>query len=569
MKTIGWRARAVLAVAAAVLLPQALPGQAAPTLVDRVDAVFERWTGDAVPGCAVAASRGGDQVLARAYGMAELEHGIANTPATIFEAGSVSKQFTAAAIVLLALDGALSLDDDVRLHVPELPDYGPTVTLRHLLNHTSGLRDWGSVTSLSGWGRSERSHTHDHVLDILTRQSALNYTPGAAYSYTNSGYNLLAMIVGRVSGRSFADFSRERIFEPLGLVDTQWRDDYRRIVPGRASAYQALRNGFSIDRPIEHVHGNGGLLTTVGDLLRWDRALASGELGGPEFVRLMHEQGVLNDGRRISYAAGVQVGERNGVPQVSHTGATSGYRAFLGRYPDQSLTVALLCNVGAASPGGLGGQVVDLLLEDVVEGAAPAPAPLGAPGVPVSSAELHPLTGLYRDVETGEPLSLVVDGGALRIEGGSRLAPLSPSVFKVGQGDEVFTFEPAPGTDRRRIRVTVAGADDEPIQLAAYEPVAAYDPTPAQLAEYAGTYHSPDAEATFAVAVEDGELVMLRRPADRFPLRPVYADVFRGPGLVRFHRDASGGIVELGVRQARVHDIRFHRVNPDLSAGMW
>jgi CubicO group peptidase (beta-lactamase class C family) len=565
MKMIRWRAPSAVTVLGLLLLPLCLPAQAAtPDLVERVDAVFERWIGDDVPGCAVAAERAGSTVLSRAYGMAELEHGIVNTPATIFEAGSVSKQLTAAAIVLLALEGALSLDDDVRSHVPELPDYGHTITIRHLLNHTSGLRDWGSVASLSGWGRSERSHTHDHVLDILARQSALNYAPGAAYSYTNSGYNLLAMIVGRVSGRSFADFSRERIFEPLGLADTQWRDDYRRIVPGRASAYQARRDGFSIDRPIEHVHGNGGLLTTVGDLLRWDRALASGELGGPEFVRLMHEQGVLNDGRRISYAAGVQIGERNGVPQVSHTGATSGYRAFLARYPDQSLTVALLCNVGAASPGGLGGQVVDLLLEGVVDRPAPAappPASQGAPGVPVSTAELRPLVGLYRDVATGEPLSLVLDDGVLRIEGGSRLVPLSPSVFRVGQGDEVLTFEPAPGAERSRIRATVRGADDEPIQLAAYEPVEAYHPTPAQLSAYVGTYHSPDADATFTVMVDDGELVMLRRPADRFSLRAVYPDAFRGPGLVRFHRDGAGRVVELGIRQARVHDIRFQRVD--------
>jgi CubicO group peptidase (beta-lactamase class C family) len=181
-------------IVALTMLPVTVSGQAPLGAPAGLDGIFADWDSPSTPGCAVGAERGGELVLSRAWGMADLEHGIANSPATIFEAGSVSKQFTAAAVVLLALDGALSLDDDVRGYVPELPDYGQTITIRHLLHHTSGLRDWGSVASLSGWGRGERSHTHDHVLDILARQSALNYEPGESYSYTNSGYNLLAMI---------------------------------------------------------------------------------------------------------------------------------------------------------------------------------------------------------------------------------------------------------------------------------------------------------------------------------------------------------------------------------------
>jgi CubicO group peptidase (beta-lactamase class C family) len=472
----------------ALLLLMGLAAHAAaqtPAALDtRVDAVFERWDSRVLPGCAVAAALEGEPVLARAYGMADLEHGIANTPGTIFEAGSVAKQFTAAAVVLLALDGALSLDDDVRRFVPEVPDYGAPITIRHLLNHTSGLRDWGSVAALSGWGRGVRTHSHDHVLDIISRQSALNYTPGDAYSYTNSGYNLLAIIVDRVSGRPFAEFSRERIFEPLGLRDTRWRDDYRRIVPGRAAAYAMRDDEVIIDRPIEHVHGNGGLLTTVGDLLRWDRALATGELGGPDFVRLMHEQGILNDGRTIHYAAGLQIGTRHGVPEVRHTGATAGYRAFLGRYPDQHLSVALLCNVGAANPGDLGGQVVDLILDALVDPPV-RPAPQLA----------------------GEPADRPGDGPA----------------------DEHAPAEP-------------------------------YRPATADLTALAGVYYSADAETTLTLVVEDGDLVMLRRPADRFVLRPVGPDSFRGPLPVRFYRDADGRVTELGLRDDRVHDLRFQRL---------
>jgi CubicO group peptidase (beta-lactamase class C family) len=542
-------------------LPAGLSAQLPADTEARVDAVFARWNSQQSPGCAVAAALGDERVLSRAYGMADLEHDVANRPGTIFEAGSVSKQFTAAAIMLLVLDGKLSLDDDARKYVPELPDYGMPVTVRRLVNHTSGLRDWGSVAAISGWGRSERAHTPAHVLDILGRQSALNFTPGEAYSYTNSGYNLMAVIVERVSGTSFADFSRERIFEPLGLKDTQWRDDYRRIVPGRATAYASRGSGFAIDQPNEHVHGNGGLLTTVADLLRWDRALASGEIGGAEFVQLMHEQGVLNDGSVIGYAGGVQIGSRRGVREVSHTGATGGYRAFLARYPEQELSVAVLCNLGSVSPGGVGGEVADVFLDGLLP-APPAARPERAQSrVRLSAAELQAKTGLYRDVRTGEPVRLVEDKGVLRIEGGARLVPLTRTAFRVGEGERRLAFEPAPAGGRARIHLSTSAANGETATETVYEPVDAFAPTAVELAAYVGTYHSDDAETTLLLRAEDGRLVAYRRAGARFELTPVYQDVFRsGLGLVRFHRDETGRIAELGLRQQRVHDLRFQRI---------
>src|SRR5688572_8333853 len=348
-------------VIVAVLLPAISWAQAPADAAARVDQVFARWNSRETPGCAVGVARNGETILSRAYGMADLERDVPATPATIYEAGSVSKQFTAAAITLLALQGRLSVDDEVRKYIPELPDYGTPIRIRHLMTHTSGIRDWGSVASIAGWGRSVRSHTHDHVIDILSRQRALNFTPGAQYSYSNSGYNLQAVIVERVSGMPFTEFSRRYIFEPLGLRNTQWRDDHTRIVKGRSIAYDVSGDDFVIDNPIEDVHGNGGLLTTVGDLLIWNEHLNTGEkLGGRAFVDAMHRQGVLNDGSQISYASGLQVGTAGGVRRISHTGSTSGFRAFLARYPDQKLSVALLCNVGAVNPGTMGQDVANV-----------------------------------------------------------------------------------------------------------------------------------------------------------------------------------------------------------------
>lgn len=456
-----------------VAMPAAAAAQQSPDLEPAVDPVFERWASESSPGCAVGVTEDGHAVLSRAYGMADLEHDIRNTPTTIFEAGSVSKQFTAAAVLLLVEDGALSLDDDVRKYVPELPDYGHTITLRHLLTHTSGLRDWGSVAEIAGWGRSVRTHTHDHVVDILSRQRALNFTPGAEYSYSNSGYNLLAVIVDRTSGVSFAEFSRTRIFEPLGMMRTQWRDDYTRIVKGRSSAYGRDDNEWVIDRPIENVHGNGGLLTTVADLLTWNQALTTGAIGGPRLSEMMVERGVLNSGRVIEYASGLVVSSFRGVPEISHTGSTSGYRAFLARYPDQRLGVAVLCNAGNVNPGAVGRSVAQLLLGD-------------------------------------------------------------------------------------RARPVVATEPSEPPPPPPARPVL----TAAQLDELTGEYYSPDTASGVEVTIDDGRIVMYRRPATRLNLTPLTDDVFdAGPlGRVRFIRDDRGAVTQLSVQQSRVYDLRFDRV---------
>jgi len=542
-------------VVLAAFLPVGLAQQPAGEIA-QVDRLFERWDSTRTPGCAVAVARDGHTVFSRAYGMADLEQGTVNTPATIFEAGSVSKQFTAAAVVLLSLEGKLSLDDDVRQYVPELPDHGVPITIRHMMTHTSGLRDWGNVAGIAGWGRTTRVHTHAHVLDIVSRQRALNFPPGREYSYSNTGYNLLAVIVGRVSGMSFAEFTRKRIFEPLGMTRTQWRDDFQRVVKGRATAYETRREGeFATNMPFENVHGNGGLLTTVGDLLIWTQNLETGKLGGPEFLEAMHRQGRLNNGRTITYAAGLRVEKYKGVPEVSHTGSTAGYRAFLTRYPEQRLAVALLCNVGSVNSGGLGHQVADVFLGEAVSGAGgQADLPKAAT---LPQGELSAKAGLYRDTSTGEPLRLVFRDGELRLERGGALIPLSAAEFRVGTSGRRLMFETSQGEIRPRIREVRESGEDS-----VYEPVPEFTPTAAELAAYAGEYYSPDAETALVAAVEEGKLVLRRRPDTRIALAPVYKDAFSGGslGLIRFLRHANGRVMELSVRQDRVYDLRFGRV---------
>jgi CubicO group peptidase (beta-lactamase class C family) len=535
-----------LAVAAVLLTvglsrPWARTQQAASSDLERqVDRVFERWS-PATPGCAVAISVDGQRVLSKAYGMADLEHDVANTPDTIFEAGSVSKQFTAAAALLLARDGKLSLDDPARKYVPELADYGSPLTIRHMLNHTSGLRDWGSVAGIAGWPRTTRVYTHAHVLDIVARQRSLNFTPGTRWSYSNTGYNLAAIIVSRVSGMSFADFTRQRIFEPLGMTRTSWRDDYGRIVKNRAMSYSEDGSVHRTVMPFENVHGNAGLLTTVGDLLKWNQNFVAPSVGDQGFVAEQERAGRFNDGRAHGYALGLQVGTYKGLREISHGGATAGYRAYLSHYPEAKTAVALLCNAASVTPETSAHAVADVVLSSRLKETTLTPA------VQLEAKSLEPMLGTYRNVETGAPMRLASTDTGIRIERGPSFVPIAPGRFASAQGDGLEI-------DGVRVRVTDAYGTTTP-----FERVTTDAPSEAQLKSLVGTYRNDEAEVEMVVAIVGGNLVLKRRPDVTIALTPSYGDVFSGPiGVVRFHRDA-GRVTGFSVVQDRVWDLRFTR----------
>lgn len=535
--------RTFFVMAIALLMPAAALAQGTDGIERQVDRVFARWTAS-TPGCAVGVTAAGRPTLLRAYGMADLEHDVANTPDTIFESGSVAKQFTAAAVLLLAREGKLSLDDPVRKYIPELPDYGPPLTIRHMLTHTSGLRDWGSVAGIGGWPRGTRAYTQAHVLEIVGRQRALNFTPGSHYSYSNTGYNLSAILVSRVSGMSFADFTRRRIFEPLGMTRSSWRDDYARIVKDRAVAYGGPPGGFRMEMPFENAHGNGGMLTTVGDLLKWTTNFASPRVGDAAFVNEQIQPGRFTDGRAHGYALGLQIGTYKGVREISHGGATAGYRTQLNVYPDQDVSVAVLCNAASATPGSYASAVADLHLAGLK-----APLPPSAQHT-LTSADYDAVVGLYRNAVTGVALRLVRDNGVLRVDGGPSLVPLSASRFTTEAG---ATME-MNGRNTARL-IERSGT------TTTFEKVPPVQPSPAQLQEFTGTYTSSEAEASMTAVVEDGALVLKRRPATTLKLTPMYADVFSGPGLgtVIFRRDAAGRVTAFSVVQDRVWDLRFSR----------
>ncbi len=535
---------------------QARPGAFSPPQISpqAVDEIFRPFDNTRSPGCAVAVGHRGNTLLTRAYGMADLEHGAVNTPQTVFEPGSVTKQVTAAAAVLLALDGKISLEDDIRIYLPEVPDYGATITVRHLLNHTSGLRDWGSVAGIEGWPRTRRVHTHLHVLDIVSRQKALNYPPGEFYSYTNTGYNLLAILVERVSGKSLAEFTRERIFEPLGMTRTGWRDDFQRVVRGRAVAYGLRQGGEWVTlMPFENVYGNGGLLTTVEDLLRFTWNLDTGQVGGRRFLEEMHRQGVLNSGEVISYASGLQIGTYKGLPVVEHSGSTAGYRGHLARFPEQGLALAVLCNASTANAGGLLFQVADLYLGQALREQEPPPPP----GVVVlRPEELQALAGTYRDLRTGAAVQISVREGGLWTQGRLFL-PLGGGRFASAGGGGSLMFD-RPGREGGRPSAVLSTPGQPGVRL---EPVEPFPPGFTEWQAYVGIYLSDEAEATYRVVAEEGGLVLRDRWGQGTPLRPLYPDAFAGGGVTYvFRRDDMGNVVAMSWSESRVWDLRFRRV---------
>jgi CubicO group peptidase (beta-lactamase class C family) len=512
-----------------------------------VDAIFQQWNSQNTAGCAVGIERRGEPVLIRSYGMADLEHDVPIVPATIFEAGSVSKQFTAASILSLAAEGKLALADEVRKYLPELPEYGAPITINELLGHTSGLRDWGEVEAMAGWPRGSRIYTLADALAVAVRQKSLNFPPGTAFSYNNTGYNLLAIIVERVGNASLAEYTRAHFFAPLGMSHTQWRDDFRRVVKNRAIAYESGKDNYRQKMPFEDVYGHAGLLTTIGDLLIWNDALATGKLGAFVTAELQRPS-KLNSGREIAYARGLFLRHYQGASEISHDGSTAGYRAWLGRYPEQQISIALLCNSDGADSPKLAHQIADLFLP-------PQPAAAPAP-ITLTDAQLAPFVGLFVDERSGLPMRLSMRGDSLALSGKRLLTPLSAREFRIGAS--TIRFRDVEG-------FTLESPDSDALQ---YRRVQAWTPKPSELAGLAGDYVSDEALATYRVSVVKNGGVVLT-PRDRqgrtLILKPLFADTFaygdNEDSVVHFTHDTHGRVTDFVLGNSRVRALSFRRLS--------
>lgn len=543
-------ARAALMVLAGVAAATAEPEP----LAARVDRVFARWDTTRSPGCALGVSQDGRIVYERGFGMANLEHDLAITPDSIFHVASISKQFTAFSVALLASEGKLSLDGDVREHVPELPDLGPRITIRQLMHHTSGLRDQWNLLELAGW-REDDLITEGDVLGILSRQKGLNFAPGAEYLYSNSGYTLLAVIVKRVSGQSLREFAQDRIFAPLGMTHTHFHDDHTMIVRNRTSAYKPRpEGGWKISIPVFDTYGATSLFTTTGDLLRWQQNFADARVGSRELLAQMLTPGRLNDGDEVRYGLGVVNGSFRGLPTLGHSGADAGYRADVVRFPDQRLVVTALCNLSNIAPAALTRQVAEVYLESVLGPAHVAPA-----AAEVAEREIAGWAGLYWSPIANATRRLSVESGTLALgPGGTRLVAIAANRFRVPDQPTQLVFE-ATG----ELRVEAEG--QKPVL---YRRASDARLSRVQLEALVGGYSSDELGADWSLVLANDGLVLKAHKRPDAPLRLLEGDAFQAEdtGILRFTRDRDRKVDGFLVSTGRVRGVRFEKVDATLDA---
>ena len=539
---------------------------AADETTDKVDKLFASWDKTTSPGATLAVIRDGRIIYKRGYGMAKIEDGIVMTPDKIFDIGSCSKQFTATCMVMLVRDGKISLDDNVRKYLPELPDYGTPITVRHLLHHTSGLRDYNALLELAGFRGDSDCPTVEEALKVICLQKKLNYAPGAEYSYTNTGFFLLSQIVERVSGKSLNAFAQERIFKPLGMEHTLFQDDHTQVIPNRATGYDPAPNGagYKLDMSNWDETGDGNVYTSVEDLYLWDQAFYNFKLG-KDVMDTLHTTGTLSNGKKIDYAFGLVVSEYKGLKVVEHGGSWAGFRAGIVRFPDEKFTIICLANLGTMDPSGLAFKVADIYLagklkepekkEEKKAEAAPAA---------VSEKDAAPLVGKYQETKFGQWLEVTFKNGILTagpFRGGRNfvLYPAGPGTFEIRAGTTMIRLEFIPAASGKPATIKVGRLADE---VGVYEKASPLRSlTPALLAEYAGTYVSPELlDARYTIAVEKDGLVLKMRTVPRAALKPMAPEKFTEPEFganIEFLRGKGGRITGFKLGVGRAGGIEF------------
>jgi CubicO group peptidase (beta-lactamase class C family) len=530
----------------------------------KIDSLFAEWDRPDSPGAAVAVLRGGDVIFKKGYGSAQLEYGIPITPSTIFHVASVSKQFTAFAVSLLAAEGRLSLDDDIRKHLPEVPDFGKTITIRHLIHHTSGLRDQWEALAMAGW-RLDDIITREHILTMVRNQQELNFEPGERHLYCNTGYTLLGEIVARVTGATFSTWTGEHIFEPLGMEHTHFHDNHESIVPNRAYSYGPQGDqGF---RKSVLSYANAGatsLFTTVEDLLKWAQNFLVPTLGGAGVMEQMQELGELSSGRKIPYAFGLGVRNHRGLRMISHGGSDAGFRSWLGIFPEQEFAVVVLGNLGSLNPSRLGLRVAELYLEDDMR---PLPKQKKAAAAPSERkvADIDPMTyeayvGRY-NLEDGTVLEIIKEGDRLfaahSAQGKAEIFPESIARFFLKEADVEIRFRPSQDGYVERLTVVTSGRAMQGKRSEAE----LLDES--QMQAFAGDYFSRELKTHYSIVVTEGGLVARHFRHGDIPLIWNEGDTFTGRmwffRKVEFQRGAGRRVTGFLLTGGRVWNLRFDK----------
>jgi len=531
---------------------------------ERVDEIFVPWASNDTPGAAVAIVKDGAIIYKKGYGLANLEYDIPISPNSIFHIASVSKQFTVFSILLLEKQGKLSLDDDIRKYIPEVPDFGKTITLRHLASHTSGLRDQWNLLSMAGW-RMDDVITKEHVLKLVSKQKELNFNPGEEYAYCNTGFTLLAEIVSRVSDMSFAEFTNAKIFEPLKMNNTLFYDDHEKIVKNRAYSYYTDSTGFKKSVLNYANVGATSLFTTVEDLSLWSMNFSNMKVGDSTIINKMNKLAILNNGKTFGGALGQFVGKYKGLNEIQHGGADAGYRSYLTRFPDENFSVIVFSNSAEFNSGRMAHKVVDIYLKDRIKiGAKKAEAKEESTSKAIT-VDKNILTTYVGDFELqpGFKINISVNDGQLSGQATGQsvlsLTPLSNTEFKVAGVEAKIEFIPNEGQNIKLLKLHQGG------QIMDAQRVKEFDKTSVNLYDFSGDFYSEELSTTYNFTIVEGNLLAKHSRLSDFKLNPIKKDMFTGEawffGQIKFIRDSNNIITGCKVSNGRVRNLHFEKVN--------
>jgi CubicO group peptidase (beta-lactamase class C family) len=531
----------------------------------QIDQLLTPWNDQEIPGAAIAVEKDGKIIFEKGYGSADLEYNIPITPSTVFHIASLSKQFTAFSILLLEKEGKLSINDDVRKYIPEVPDFGKVITLNHLLHHTSGLRDQWNLLALAGW-RLDDIITTDQILRLVSTQKSLNFNPGDEFVYCNTGFTLLAEVVARVSGKSFPEFTRTNIFEPLKMTNTLFYDDCEKIVKNRAYSYHTDSTGLKKSILSYSTVGATSLFTTVDDLSRW-AANFENPVVGKDVVKRMEMRGTLNNGDTISYAMGQVIDKFKGLKLIAHSGADAGYRTALMRFPDEKFSVNILSNLASFNPSGMAAAIADIYLKDKELVESPekeAEVKLEHANinenaiVEVNPDSLKAYCGVY-ELVPGNVVTFTSEDNKIFIEAPelpkTAMVPVSTKTFSISVAQAVVTFVRDMSGKIDHIKVEINGQEHLAKRLADF------DPAKIDLTQYTGEYYSPELCTAYSVVAESGKLIARHFRTGDVHLSPVKTDFFSGDqwyfGSVEFVKDKGNIVTGCKVSAGRIRNIMF------------
>jgi CubicO group peptidase (beta-lactamase class C family) len=524
----------------------------------QVDKLFAPWDRPDSPGAAVVIVKDGAVVYQHGYGSADLEQHVPITPQSLFDVASVAKQFTGLSVAMLVEQGKLSVNDDIHKYLPNVPDFGQPITIQNLLHHTSGLRDWPETLRFSGvdW---DGQITLDMILEMVRRQRELDFAPGSEYQYSNTGYNLLAATVAKITGQSFRTWTDANLFQPLGMKHTFVCDDPTALVVNRACSYQRDSKG-NYRRVVSQLaaQGSSSLFVSAEDMGQWLLNFESGRVGGKSAIDLMRQPGRLNNGRNVDYGFGLGLADYHGSPMLTHGGAWAGYRSDVIWLPNQHFAVAILANTSGMEPHGLALKIADLYVNPPPD--KPSAAPIVKPHVAVKAdpGSWEPFLGTYR-LGPGWMLTITRGGNQLWAratrEDRFKMTPMSDTNFFVeAYGAAVAFVRNDSGTVTNLLYRGINAPKLNPADLA---------PTPARLAEYVGDYWSEELRIANRVELHDGKLAFHERTGNWLYFLPIDRDLFEAESAgisLEFMRNPAGEVTGVLVSAGRVRHLRYQRV---------